>query len=368
MLRFECSLLCLKSLGPNWGASSGARQTFCVSNYRYFFAGLWTIPVGVAIGLIPSDAHCRSAQVAASVPASALFPIVLLVLIRVGGGFGLGSVVLLLLGTPWYVLFSVIAGAAIGTDLEGCGGVTTAQRWRSDLAGTRSLSLRDPPRHGLRPPWNASIVAGYFRLKACLHDRQFRSDHLARSIRHSPCCSVSTIVIALVGGHGEPCVADAGLAAKRTHWRSEGRYSLFAIRSVALNFWLPATSCWLSRRTTITFPTLRYMYFRNLDGVEPAGTMEVGGLVSLVAELEGSPRARRIFENRELEGQVLVVVVWYEAMPGSTGKSSWSDKGVYGTDLLGKPLRIRILNDNSFTCNILGDYSSTRLMVSIFWR
>jgi len=38
-------------------------------------------------------------------------------LIRIGGGLGVGSIVLLLLGTQWYVLFNVIAGAmAIPTD------------------------------------------------------------------------------------------------------------------------------------------------------------------------------------------------------------------------------------------------------------
>ena len=56
---------------------------------------------------------------AASVPATALFPIVLLVLIRLGGGMGIASIVLLLLGTQWYVLFNVIAGAtAIPTELR----------------------------------------------------------------------------------------------------------------------------------------------------------------------------------------------------------------------------------------------------------
>ena len=43
----------------------------------------------------------------------------LLALIRIGGGLGLGSIVLLLLGTQWYILFNVIAGAmAIPTDLK----------------------------------------------------------------------------------------------------------------------------------------------------------------------------------------------------------------------------------------------------------
>ena len=40
-------------------------------------------------------------------------------LIRLGGGLGVGSIVLLLLGTQWYILFNVIAGAmAIPTDLK----------------------------------------------------------------------------------------------------------------------------------------------------------------------------------------------------------------------------------------------------------
>ena len=93
---------------------------------------LWTIPVGVAIGFNPRLARIAQplAQIAASVPATALFPIVLLVLIRIGGGLGLGSIVLLLLGTQWYILFNVIAGAmAIPTDLkEVCGAVQVHRR------------------------------------------------------------------------------------------------------------------------------------------------------------------------------------------------------------------------------------------------
>ena len=55
---------------------------------------LWTIPVGVFVGLRPRLAAIAQpiAQVAASVPATALFPIVVLFLIRVGGGLGIGSI------------------------------------------------------------------------------------------------------------------------------------------------------------------------------------------------------------------------------------------------------------------------------------
>jgi NitT/TauT family transport system permease protein len=79
----------------------GAGATFLRVELTLVLAGLWTIPVGVYIGLRPRLAAIAQpiAQIAASVPATALFPIVLLFLIRLGGGLGIGSIVLLLLGT-----------------------------------------------------------------------------------------------------------------------------------------------------------------------------------------------------------------------------------------------------------------------------
>ena len=58
--------------------------------FTLFLAGLWTIPAGVLIGLKPKLSAIAQpiVQVAASVPATALFPIILLLLIRVGGGLG----------------------------------------------------------------------------------------------------------------------------------------------------------------------------------------------------------------------------------------------------------------------------------------
>jgi NitT/TauT family transport system permease protein len=134
-------------------------------------AGLWTIPVGVAVGLNPKLSAIAQpiAQVAASVPATALFPIILLALIRLGGGLGIGSIVLLLLGTQWYILFNVIAGAAaIPADLKEVSKIFRFRRWER----WRQLLLP-----GIFPylvtgfvtasggAWNASIVAEYFRFR-----------------------------------------------------------------------------------------------------------------------------------------------------------------------------------------------------------
>src|SRR5208283_4206009 len=85
----------------------GLGATFLRVNLALLLAALWTIPVGVAIGLHPKLARIAQpiAQIAASDPATALLPVILLVLIRLGGGLGLASIVVLLLGTKWYVLF-----------------------------------------------------------------------------------------------------------------------------------------------------------------------------------------------------------------------------------------------------------------------
>ena len=91
----------------------GAAATWARVIVSLLIAAAWTIPAGVAIGFNPKLARFAQpfAQVAASVPATALFPVLLLALIRMGGGLGVGSILLMLLGTQWYVLFNVIAGA-----------------------------------------------------------------------------------------------------------------------------------------------------------------------------------------------------------------------------------------------------------------
>ena len=134
-------------------------------------AGLWTIPVGVYIGLRPRLAAIAQpiAQIAASVPATALFPIVLLFLIRLGGGLGIGSIVLLLLGTQWYILFNVIAGAsAIPTDLKEVCGVfrlSSVERWRKLLLPGIFPYLVTGFVTASGGAWNASIVAEYFHFQ-----------------------------------------------------------------------------------------------------------------------------------------------------------------------------------------------------------
>ena len=146
----------------------GAGATFLRVEFTLVLAGLWTIPVGVIIGLHPKLSAIAQpiAQVAASVPATALFPIILLFLIRAGGGLGIGSIVLLLLGTQWYILFNVIAGAiAIPTDLKEVCSVFrfgAFERWRELLLPAIFPYLITGFVTASGGAWNASIVAEYF--------------------------------------------------------------------------------------------------------------------------------------------------------------------------------------------------------------
>ena len=149
----------------------GLAATFLRVNLTLVLGALWTIPVGVAIGFNPRLARIAQplAQIAASVPATALFPVVLLVLIRLGGGLGVGSIVLLLLGTQWYILFNVIAGAiAIPTDLKEAAsvfGIRGWERWRKLILPGIFPFLVTGMVTASGGAWNASIVAEYFHFK-----------------------------------------------------------------------------------------------------------------------------------------------------------------------------------------------------------
>jgi len=149
----------------------GAGATFLRVELSLALGALWTIPVGIAIGLRPTLSAIAQpiAQVAASVPATALFPIILLALIHVRGGLGVGSILLLLLGTQWYILFNVIAGAiAIPTDLKEVCKVFdfgARERWRELFLPAIFPYLVTGLVTASGGAWNASVVAEYVHLR-----------------------------------------------------------------------------------------------------------------------------------------------------------------------------------------------------------
>jgi NitT/TauT family transport system permease protein len=176
----------------------GAGATFLRVEATLLLAAIWTIPVGLYIGLRPKLSAIAQplAQIAASVPATALFPIVLLLLIRLGGGLGIGSIVLLLLGTQWYILFNVIAGAsAIPTDLKEVCGVFrlgSLERWRTLLLPGIFPYLITGLVTASGGAWNASIVAEYFRFRG----QTFSTTGLGALISHATDSGNSRLLLA----------------------------------------------------------------------------------------------------------------------------------------------------------------------------
>lgn len=71
------------------------------------------VPVGVWIGLRPKAAQIAQpvAQFFAAFPANLLFPIVVMIIIRYHLNIEIWTTPLMILGTQWYILFNVIAGA-----------------------------------------------------------------------------------------------------------------------------------------------------------------------------------------------------------------------------------------------------------------
>jgi NitT/TauT family transport system permease protein len=104
-------------------------------------------------------------QIAASVPATALFPVLLIALAQIGGGLQVGSVALMMLGTMWYILFNVIAGAqSIPSDLFEAATVyklNLLQRWLTVILPGIFPYLVTGIITAVGGAWNASIVSEY---------------------------------------------------------------------------------------------------------------------------------------------------------------------------------------------------------------
>jgi NitT/TauT family transport system permease protein len=125
------------------------------------------VPLGVWIGSNPRLARYLMplTQIAASFPAPLVFPNLILAIYFLHGNVEWGSVVLMMLGTIWYIMFNVISGAsAVPQDLRACAQLTHLSRWQT----WRTLWLP-----GIFPAlttgwitaaggaWNASIVSEY---------------------------------------------------------------------------------------------------------------------------------------------------------------------------------------------------------------
>lgn len=133
----------------------------------YVISLAWTVPLSIWIGENERVARIVTpiAEIGASVPATALFPLIILFVIRVFGGMNVASVLLILTGMQWYLLFNLIAGArAIPQDLKEMARSLHLGRWhywRRVVLPALFPSLLTGSITGWGGGWNALIVAEY---------------------------------------------------------------------------------------------------------------------------------------------------------------------------------------------------------------
>ena len=125
---------------------------------------IW-VPIGVWIGLNPKVSRLAQpvVQVLASFPANFLFPIFTALLLATGISLNFGGILLMALGTQWYILFNVIAGAsAIPNELREAAAsfrLPTRLRWRTLILPGIFGSYVTGGITAAGGAWNASIVA-----------------------------------------------------------------------------------------------------------------------------------------------------------------------------------------------------------------
>jgi NitT/TauT family transport system permease protein len=93
---------------------------------------IW-VPIGVWIGLRPAWAERLQpiAQFLAAFPANVLFPFVVVIIVALHANADIWLSPLMVLGTQWYILFNVIAGAsAIPGDLKEAAGIFGLKGWQ----------------------------------------------------------------------------------------------------------------------------------------------------------------------------------------------------------------------------------------------
>ena len=188
----------------------------------------WTVPLGVAIGLSPRWSRRLQpvVQVVASIPATAVFPILLLALVGLPGGLSFAAILLMLLGTQWYILFNVIAGAmAIPSDLREATSVYHVsgwRRWRTLILPAIFPYLITGMLTASGGAWNASIVSEY----VSFHSQTFSTPGLGASIAAAaaaanyPVLTAGTLLMAIV------VVFINRMLWKRLYALAERRYTL----------------------------------------------------------------------------------------------------------------------------------------------
>ena len=167
---------------------------------------LWALPAGLAIGLSPRLARIFQpiVQVLASFPAPMLYAFIVAGFEMAGASLNWYSVVLMLAGTQWYILFNIIAGSmAIPADLKEAATsyrITGWQRFRALYFPAVFPYLVTGWVTAAGGAWNASILAEYWDY----HGQKMSAFGLGAMIskatdeRDFPVLAASTVVMSTV--------------------------------------------------------------------------------------------------------------------------------------------------------------------------
>ena len=134
----------------------------------YMISLAWTVPCAIAAS--ESQLFARRltpiAQIVGSIPATALFPLIVVFVIQITGGMNLASILLILTGMQWYLLFNLLAGVSqIPADLKEAArafGLTRLATWRKLTIPAMIPSLLTGSITAWGGGWNALILSEYF--------------------------------------------------------------------------------------------------------------------------------------------------------------------------------------------------------------
>jgi NitT/TauT family transport system permease protein len=154
-----------QGLGVIWHALAVGFLTFLRVAVVVTLSSVIWVPVGVWIGFNPRVAQFMQpiVQLAASFPANFIFPFAIVIFLDIGLSLNYGSVLLMMLGTQWYILFNVIAGAsAVPSDMKEAMdnlGVRGRERWRRMILPAVFPAYVTGAITAAGGAWNATIVA-----------------------------------------------------------------------------------------------------------------------------------------------------------------------------------------------------------------
>jgi NitT/TauT family transport system permease protein len=169
----EGTFALIRTLMQPWPAAvrqiplaTGASVLRLIAAYAISLA--WTVPCAIAASESQRFARRLApiAEIVGSMPATALFPLIVIFVIRVTGGMNLASILLILTGMQWYVLFNLLAGISqIPADLKEAArsfGLSRIATWRQLTLPAIFPSVITGSITAWGGGWNALILSEYF--------------------------------------------------------------------------------------------------------------------------------------------------------------------------------------------------------------